>query len=113
MSTLSHPDGVAAENAYAGACGTTGRTSMSLKLEDAKAELIERAAAVARDRVSGEQATSLSTFIQRYYAQVAPEDLLEIDVYDLYGAAVAHWNLARDRTPGTTVVRVYTPQFAQ
>src|SRR5690349_8304606 len=86
---------------------------MSLKLEDAKAELIERAAAIAHDRLSGDDAASLSTFIQQYYAQVAPEDLIEIDVYDLYGAAVAHRNLARDRPPGTALVRVYTPQFAE
>ena len=35
---------------------------MSLKLEDAKAELIGRAAAIAHERVGGDQASALATF---------------------------------------------------
>ena len=84
-------------------------TTISPKLEDAKAELIGRAAAIAHERLAGDQATALATFIEQYYAHVAPEDLLELDVYDLYGAAVAHWNLGRDRPQGTTRVRVSVP----
>jgi glutamate dehydrogenase len=84
---------------------------MSLKPEDAKAELIERVAALAHERLPAHQAGSVAAFIGTYFAEVSPDDVLGPDVLDLYGAAVAHWNLAEGRLPGTARVRVYTPQF--
>src|SRR3954452_19677963 len=61
-------------------CLVTGgrKRTVALKLEDAKAELIARVSAVARDRVPGPQAAELAMFIQQYSARVPPDDLLEI-----------------------------------
>ena len=41
------------------------------------------------------------------------EDLADRNPLDLYGAAVAHWNLAQQRAPGEAKVRVYNPDFEQ
>ena len=84
---------------------------MSLKPDDAKAELIEQVAATAAARLPGARGTELGEFVRRYYAGVAPDDLSERDVLDLYGMAMAHWNLATGRSPGGLEVRVYTPSF--
>ena len=49
--------------------------------------------------------------MRQYYRWVPPEDLAERDPLDVYGMALAHFNLARRRTPGTSTVRVYNPEY--
>ena len=66
---------------------------------------------LAHERLPADGAGTVAAFIGSYYAHVAPDDLLAVDALDLYGAAVAHWNFAERRSPGTACVRVYTPQF--
>ncbi|HUR13759.1 MAG TPA: NAD-glutamate dehydrogenase [Mycobacteriales bacterium] len=51
----------------------------------------------------------LAPFLRQYYRFVAPEDLLGREPRDVYGAALAHLELAEQRTPGTALVRVLTP----
>jgi glutamate dehydrogenase len=51
--------------------------------------------------------------VRAYYAHAAPDDLSERSPVDLYGAAVAHWNLARIRQPGELKVHVYTPNVEE
>ena len=80
---------------------------------DAKAELIDQVASTARARLEGGRADEAERFVRRYYAGVAPEDLLERHVLDLYGAAVSHWTLGAGRAAGATRVRVSTPRFDQ
>ena len=48
-------------------------------------------------------------FVRHYYARVPDEALVERVLLDLYGAALAHWNFARRRAPGETLLRVYNP----
>ncbi|MEG8281225.1 NAD-glutamate dehydrogenase [Streptomyces sp. AHA2] len=100
---------------------------MQTKLDEAKAELLERAARVAENSpVGGHLPTgstgeetpdapqapdreSLLTFLQRYYLHTAPEDLSDRDPVDVFGAAVSHYRLAENRPQGTANVRVHTP----
>ncbi|MEA2457964.1 MAG: glutamate dehydrogenase, partial [Thermoleophilaceae bacterium] len=49
--------------------------------------------------------------MRQYYRWVSPDDLAERSELDLYGAALAHFNHARERTPGPSKVRIYNPQF--
>jgi glutamate dehydrogenase len=81
-----------------------------VKAEEAKAGVIDRVAAIARDRARPE-ADDLESFVRRYYANAPPDDLTEVDPVDLYGAAIAHWSLAARRKPEGANVRVYNPQF--
>ncbi|MFJ4278724.1 NAD-glutamate dehydrogenase [Streptomyces massasporeus] len=100
---------------------------MQTKLDEAKAELLERAARVAENSpVGGHLPTgstgeetpdaqkapdreTLLTFLQRYYLHTAPEDLSDRDPVDVFGAAVSHYRLAENRPQGTANVRVHTP----
>ncbi|EFL32530.1 NAD-glutamate dehydrogenase [Streptomyces viridochromogenes DSM 40736] len=100
---------------------------MQTKLDEAKAELLERAARVAENSpVGGHLPTgstgeetpdaheapdreTLLSFLQRYYLHTAPWDLSDRDPVDVFGAAVSHYRLAENRPQGTANVRVHTP----
>ncbi|MFE2044737.1 NAD-glutamate dehydrogenase [Streptomyces sp. NPDC059477] len=94
---------------------------MQTKLDEAKAELLDRAARVAEnspvgghlptgttDRGTPDRAAVLA-FLQRYYLHTAPEDLADRDPVDIFGAAYSHCRLAENRPQGTANVRVHTP----
>ncbi|MFI1397869.1 NAD-glutamate dehydrogenase [Streptomyces sp. NPDC020681] len=94
---------------------------MQTKLDEAKAELLARAARVAENSpVGGHLPTgaeqgdrpdraTLLTYLQRYYLHTAPEDLTDRDPVDVFGAALSHYRLAENRPQGTANVRVHTP----
>ncbi|MFD5581771.1 NAD-glutamate dehydrogenase [Streptomyces pseudogriseolus] len=94
---------------------------MQTKLDEAKAELLDRAARVAENSPAGGKLPTgtaegdtpdrdaVLTFLQRYYLHTAPEDLTDRDPVDLFGAAVSHRRLAENRPQGTANVRVHTP----
>ncbi|MEU1476044.1 NAD-glutamate dehydrogenase [Streptomyces sp. NPDC005760] len=100
---------------------------MQTKLDEAKAELLERAARVAENSPAGGHLPTGTTdedtfrtpdtpdsetvlaFLQRYYLHTAPEDLADRDPIDIYGAALSHFRLGETRPQGTANVRVHTP----
>lgn len=94
---------------------------MQTKLDEAKAELLERAARVAENSPVGGHLPTGTTdestpdrdtvlaFLQRYYLHTAPEDLSDRDPVDVFGAAFSHYRLAENRPQGTANVRVHTP----
>ncbi len=84
-----------------------------MKADEAKTALIEKTVEHARAKLPPEQAARLEALIRIYYGPVAPEDLLERSVPDLYGAALAHLNFAARRQPKEAKVRVYAPQLDQ
>ena len=86
---------------------------MAVQPDTQQTELFEEIAALARERLGGGDLDPALSFIALYYAGASPEDLIERRPDDLYGAAVAHLNLARRRTPGQPKVRVYNPQIEQ
>jgi len=76
-------------------------------------ELIDAVVARVHERVASDQAGMCESFIRQYYRWVPADDLLERSPLDLYGAALAHWNLTQQRTSGLPNVRVYNPDFEQ
>ncbi|MFD9425917.1 MULTISPECIES: NAD-glutamate dehydrogenase [unclassified Streptomyces] len=107
---------------------------MQTKLDEAKAELLTRAAKVADNSpgggVGGPGGTPrvragsagtgadqgerpgqdmLLSYLQRYYLHTAPEDIGGRDPVDVFGAASSHYRLAENRPQGTANVRVHTP----
>ncbi|WP_225844389.1 NAD-glutamate dehydrogenase [Streptomyces sp. HPF1205] len=88
---------------------------MQTKLDEAKAELLERAARVGENSPAGGKpgqgldAEALTAFLLRYYLHTAPEDLVDRDPVDVFGAAHSHYRLAEVRPQGTANVRVHTP----
>lgn len=92
---------------------------MQSKLDEAKADLLTRAAESARQASSQHQGSEgaghvdLDVLLRRYYRHTAPDDLVERDPVDVYGAAISHCRLAASRPQGTAKVRVYTPSVEE
>ncbi|MFI6771273.1 NAD-glutamate dehydrogenase [Streptomyces sp. NPDC050355] len=89
---------------------------MQTKLDEAKTELLARAARVietsqagGKHPVRGLDPDTLAGYLQRYYLHTAPEDLIDRHPDDVFGAALSHYRLAETRPQGTANVRVHTP----
>ncbi|MBV9715104.1 MAG: NAD-glutamate dehydrogenase, partial [Solirubrobacterales bacterium] len=84
---------------------------MALKISDGDAELVEGVCERVRERLSAPQAGACESFVRQYYQWVPIEDLAERSTLELYGAAVAHWNLLQRRARGESKVHVYNPEY--
>ncbi|MFG1805821.1 NAD-glutamate dehydrogenase [Streptomyces sp. NPDC049040] len=88
---------------------------MQTKLDETKTERLEQAARVGENSQKGRlpgqglDAEAMTAFLQRYYLHSAPEDLVDRDPDDIFGAALSHYRLAEVRPQGTANVRVHTP----
>jgi glutamate dehydrogenase len=78
---------------------------------DVDETLIDTVCSRLREHLTGDDATRAEAFARQYYRWVSSEDIAERRDLDLYGAALAHFDLARQREPGTTKLRVYNPEF--
>ncbi|MCW2786139.1 MAG: NAD-glutamate dehydrogenase [Marmoricola sp.] len=76
---------------------------MSTTLEDAKADVLDRLCA---------QAPEMAGVLRAYYRHVAPEDLIDRDPTDLYGAVTHQLRAGTERPQGTAIVRILTPGVA-
>ncbi len=65
------------------------------------------------EHVSEPDRALVGAFVRLYYGGTSTEDLVERDPANLYGAALAHFNLLRRRKPGTPKVHIYNPQVEQ
>ena len=86
---------------------------MAGKLEDKKAELLDRVCAVIRDKLRGTRADMAERFARALYRNVAPSDLLDAELDRLVGAAISLWTFLDQRPVGTPKIRVYTPTLAE
>ncbi len=78
-----------------------------------KDELLGKVVARVREQLPEDRARLVEEFVGQYYGWVPREDLASRSDVDLYGAALAHLNFARERRPGTAKVRVYNPRFEE
>jgi hypothetical protein len=81
---------------------------MAVKPEEAKASVVEKAIAHVRERLSGSHTTEVECFVRAYYAEAAPEDLGELD---LYGAGLSQWQLLQRHLPGEVKAHAYRPSL--
>ncbi|MCW2808070.1 MAG: NAD-glutamate dehydrogenase [Marmoricola sp.] len=82
-------------------------------LEQSKSELLTRLCDYADSRAGkAPEGVDLPSVLKAFYRHVAPEDLLERDATDLYGAVMAQLRLAAERPQGTASVRVFTPSVS-
>ncbi len=84
-----------------------------MKASEREAELLDTVLARVRERLPSDQAHPCEAFVRQYYGWVSTDDLVERSPLDLYGAAVAHWNLTLQRELGEARIRVYNPDFEQ
>ncbi|MFL6267233.1 MAG: NAD-glutamate dehydrogenase [Actinomycetes bacterium] len=86
---------------------------MSTQPAQAKAEILQQIVATVHEKVPEDRRHQVEEFARQYYQRLSPEDLLELEPEDLYGAVLAHWRLAHRRQPGEAKVRVYSPRFEE
>ncbi len=72
-------------------------------------EVIDTVCDRVREQLPEDEASSCEAFVRQYYRWVPPQDLKDRDPADLYGAAIAHWELADQRKPHELKIRVYNP----
>jgi glutamate dehydrogenase len=82
-------------------------------IDSVRARTGKALARLVEERVDPQLRPTLQTFIARYYAQVDPEDLEEMQPADLFGAALSHWRFAGQRVRGQALVRVLNPTLAE
>ncbi|MHA6847364.1 NAD-glutamate dehydrogenase [Ralstonia syzygii] len=85
---------------------------MSAQHEDKVHQHMADAVALARGRAH-DIAALFEPFMRHYYGLADPEDVVSRSVDDLYGAAMAHWQLGQKFVPGQPRVRVYNPSLEQ
>jgi glutamate dehydrogenase len=82
---------------------------MTLTAEDRKQDLVNRIAAEARARVGEESAESVEQFVRRYFALVAPDDIIYTSFETLLGGVMSLWDFGFERQPGAAKVRLFNP----
>ena len=73
--------------------------------------ILEKIAALAKEKIAREQLLFFSTFVQQYYAHTDLETLKSRSIENLAGAVVSHWNLIYQRLPGQNKVNIFNPSF--
>jgi glutamate dehydrogenase len=83
---------------------------MARKAEQHKSELIDKAAALAAARLSGDKAKAAERFVRLFYANVSPDDLAGETAETLYCSALSLWHHGQKRQPHVAKVRVFNPR---
>ena len=82
---------------------------MTMSPEQRKSDLVDRLATEVHKRVSDAQADSAEAFIKRYFALVAPDDIIYTAFETLLGGALSLWQFGEKRNVGTPKVRLFNP----
>ncbi len=82
---------------------------MTITAEQRQVDIVDRLAAEARKRVPAEQAESAEHFVRRYFAHVAPDDVIYTSFDTLLGGALSLWEFGAERTPGVPKIRLFNP----
>lgn len=83
------------------------------RTETLKVEKIEAVCALVLERLQGTWAETADAFVRQFFANVAPQDLVDEEVEDLFGAAISIWTLGRERKAGQPRIRAYNPRFEE
>ncbi len=86
---------------------------MTMTAEDRLVDLVDRLVAEARRRVSSDEAGSVEHFVRRYFAHVAPDDVIYTSADTLLGGALSLWELGAERIPGKPIIRLFNPTLAK
>src|SRR6266550_7208008 len=82
---------------------------MTLAAEDRKVDLVDRLAAEARSRVPAAEADGVEQFVKRYFALVAPDDIIYTSFDTLLGGALSLWEFGQVREQGKAKIRLFNP----
>src|SRR5881398_908605 len=82
---------------------------MTITPEQRKADLVERLATEAHKRVKEEEAVSAEAFVRRYFALVAPDDIIYTAFDTLLEGALSLWQFGAQRAVGSPKIRLFNP----
>ncbi len=83
---------------------------MSILHSEQTQTLINRLASSDTGYAAGADSERFLDFVRDYYHGIPYEDLSKRELFDLKGAASAHWQLAKFRGQGETNIRIYSPE---
>ena len=82
------------------------------ELERLKAKLTE-VRAISAARMGKAEHSNFSDALDQFYANVSPDDVVDAQPEDIYGAALALWKFGAKRQPETPHVRLYNPRMSE
>ncbi|VAW85799.1 NAD-specific glutamate dehydrogenase, large form [hydrothermal vent metagenome] len=82
-----------------------------LHLNEDKQEAIQQVIARINDKLPTKKTSLASAFTEKFYESTAPDDILERSTLNLYGAALAQWNIAYKRLKNKKLLHVYNPKM--
>ncbi len=68
---------------------------------------------IASERLPKTDQAAFADVLGRIYANASPDEVVEADAEQLYGAALALWKFSALRSPGTPKVRFYNPRMSE
>ncbi|HYB11764.1 MAG TPA: NAD-glutamate dehydrogenase, partial [Alphaproteobacteria bacterium] len=84
---------------------------MAARAHALKEEVIGKVITLARERLPRGKSVPAEKFVRQYYANVSPDDIVNEDIDQLYGAALAFYNFARTRESAKPKIRAYNPRL--
>ncbi len=86
---------------------------MAASAQELKAERIGEVLAMIDNRLEKKQAEDVRYFVQKLYERLAPDDVLGIQLENLYGSALSLYKFAANRTPGSAKIRAFSPTLEE
>lgn len=77
--------------------------------EEAKLSLVRSLANRAGRAASKSHKKNIRAFIERFYGNIAPEDILKVPPDDLLASALSAWSYLQKRTPEKAQIKVFNP----
>jgi glutamate dehydrogenase len=76
-----------------------------------KTQFFKQVKALIIERFEKKEAAFVCSYVEYYYQDLSDEDVSDRELEDLYGAAIAHLNLAKNRVENAYSVHVYNPDY--
>ena len=83
--------------------------SVADSAEHVKAALLDAVVDLAEQRQPGAGAAVAGELLRHYFRRTPPQDFVDKDPIDLYGATIRHLQLAERRDPSQALIRIYNP----
>jgi glutamate dehydrogenase len=78
-----------------------------------KEDLVKAILDLAEQRVPRQQKVAIAAFINLFFHNASPEDILQRSADDLYSAALSAWKFIARRTLGAAKIRVFNPTMTE
>lgn len=86
---------------------------MSKHLESQRKALIKKLIAHIEKRVAKNKSSLLVGFANRYFSTMAYDDLIAKSLKDLFAMMMSHWQLAHNRAPKESRIRIFNPDVTK